>query len=109
MNSKKDESKKLKTRKYEEWLIESLKDHDAAVAYLNAALEESMKGDVESQALFLLALRDVAEAQGGIAKIAKKAHLGRESLYKTLSPTGNPSLSTLTALTHAMGLDLRFC
>ncbi len=109
MNSKTDERKKRKTRDFEEWLIESLKDHDAAVAYLNAALEESMKGDAESQAVFLLALRDVAEAQGGITKIAKKAQLGRESLYKTLSSNGNPSLSTLTALAHAMGLELRFC
>jgi probable addiction module antidote protein len=109
MSSKKDVIKKSKACKYEEWLIESLKDHDSAVAYLNAALEESIKGDAESQALLLLALRDVAEAQGGIAKIAKKAHLGRESLYKTLSSKGNPSLSTLTALAHAMGLELRFC
>ncbi len=98
-----------KSRKYEEWLIESLKDHDAAVAYLNAALEESLKGDAESQELLLLALRDVAEAQGGIAKVAKKAHLGRESLYKTLSSKGNPGLKTLTALIQAMGLQLRFC
>ncbi len=99
----------VKTRKYEEYLIESLKDHDAAVAYLNAAFEESLKGDAESQELFLLALRDVAEALGGIAKIAKKAHLGRESLYKTLSPKGNPGLRTLTVLLQAMGLSLKFC
>lgn len=109
MSSKKEMNKKPTTHSYEEWLIETLKDHDRAVAYLNAALEESLKGDAESQALLLLALRDVAEAQGGIAKIAKKAHLGRESLYKTLSSKGNPSLSTLTALAHAMGLELRFC
>src|SRR5262245_16843707 len=107
MSSKKN--KRPKTRNFEEWLIESLKDHDAATAYLNAALEESMKGDAESKALFLLALKDVAEAQGGVAKVAKKAHLGRESLYKTLSPRGNPSFSTFTALVQAMGLALRFC
>ena len=98
-----------KTRKFEEWLIESLKDHDSAVAYLNAALEESLKGDAESQEVLLMALRDVAEAQGGMAKIAKKAHLGRESLYKTLSPRGNPAFRTLAALVQAMGLQLRFC
>lgn len=97
-----------KNKKYQEWLIESLRDHDAAVAYLNAALEESLQGDAESQEILLIALRNVAEAHGGIAKIAKKAHLGRESLYKTLSPKGNPSLSTFTALMQAMGLQLRF-
>jgi DNA-binding phage protein len=37
-----------------------------------------------------MALRNVAEAQGGIGALAKKAHVGRESLYKTLSRTGNP-------------------
>ena len=98
-----------KNKKYQEWLIDSLKDHEAAVAYLNAALEESLKGDAESQEILLIALRNVAEAHGGLAKIAKKAHLGRESLYKTLSPRGNPSLSTFTALMNAMGLQLRFC
>jgi len=46
-----------KKRKYQDFLIEELKDHDEAVAYLNAALEESLKGDEESKHLFLLALR----------------------------------------------------
>ncbi len=50
------------SKNYQEWLIEKLKDHDEAVAYLNAALEESLKGDEESQHLFLTALRNVAEA-----------------------------------------------
>ena len=73
-----------KSKKYQDWLIEKLKDHNEAVAYLNAALEESLKGDEESQHLFLLAVRNVAEAHGGMSKLAEKAHLGRESLYKTL-------------------------
>jgi len=55
-----------KNRKYEDWLYEKLKDHGLALAYMNAALEESLKGDEESQQLFLIALRNVAEAQGGI-------------------------------------------
>jgi len=42
--------------------------HDEAVAYLNAALEESLKGDEESQQFFLIALRNVAEAQGGVGR-----------------------------------------
>ncbi len=50
-------------RDYHEELIESLKDHDEAVAYLNAAWEESLSGDKESKQLFLVALRNVAEAQ----------------------------------------------
>ena len=96
-----------KGRKYEDFLHEHLRDHDEAVAYLNAALEESLKGDAESQQLFLTALRNVAEAQGGIGALAKKTHLGRESLYKTLSGTGNPKWHTLVSLCVAMGLNLR--
>ena len=49
-----------KSHSYQEELIEALKDHDEAVSYLNAALEESLKGDKESQELFLRALRNVA-------------------------------------------------
>jgi probable addiction module antidote protein len=96
-----------RNKKYEDWLLEKLKDHDQAVAYLNNALEESLKGDEESQQLFLIALRNVAEAQGGIAALAKKAHVGRESLYKTLSGTGNPKWHTLVSLCVALGLNLR--
>lgn len=96
-----------RSRKYQDFLIEQLKDHDEAVAYLNAALEESLKGDEESQQVFLIALRNVAEAQGGIGVLAKKAHVGRESLYKTLSGAGNPKWHTLVSLCGALGLNLR--
>lgn len=95
------------SRNYQDFLIEELKDHDEAVSYLNAALEESLKGDEESKHLFLLALRNVAEAQGGISNLAKKTHLGRESLYKTLSEKGNPKWHTLVSLVIALGLNLR--
>ncbi len=96
-----------KSKKYQDWLIEKLKDHDEAVAYLNAALEESLKGDEESHHLFLMALRNVAEAQGGLGNLAKKAHVGRESLYKTLSEKGNPKWCTLVSLIISLGLNLR--
>ncbi len=94
-------------KKHQDWLLEKLKDRDEAIAYLNAALEESLKGDKEPQRLFLLALRNVAEAQGGIGSLAKRAGIGRESLYKTLSGTGNPKWHTLVSLCVAMGLNLR--
>jgi probable addiction module antidote protein len=55
----------------------------------------------------LIALRNVAEAQGGVGALAKKAHVGRESLDKTLSGTGNPKWHTLVSLCVAMGLNLR--
>lgn len=94
---------------YHKELIESLKDHDEAVAYLNAAWEESFLGDKESQEILLNALHNVAEAQGGLGKLAKKTHVRREVLYRVLSSYGNPELRTFTNLLHAMGLNLRFC
>lgn len=96
-----------KSEKYQDWLIDHLKDHDEAVAYLNEALEESLKGDRESQHLFLVAIRNVAEAHGGVSQLAKKANLGRESLYKTLSEQGNPKWHTLVSLIMALGLNLK--
>ncbi|MDN3508130.1 MAG: putative addiction module antidote protein [Simkaniaceae bacterium] len=97
----------VKNKKYDDWLIEKLRDHDEAVAYLNTALEESLRGDDESHQLFLLALRNVAEAQGGMTQLAKKARVGRESLYKALSNKGNPKWQTLLSLIIALGLNVR--
>ena len=96
-----------KNKKYQDFLIEKLKNRNEAIAYLNAALQESLKGDKESQQLFFIALRNVAEAQGGIGALAKKADVGRESLYKTLSGKANPKWHTLISLCVAMGLNLR--
>jgi probable addiction module antidote protein len=76
-------------------------DPEFASEYLRAALEESDEPQV-----LLTALRHVAEARGGLAKVAKAAGIERESLYRALSPKGNPRLSTLIALTKAIGLKL---
>lgn len=83
---------------YEEGLKTALADPQEAVAYLNAALEES------DQAIFLLALRDVAEANG--ISMAQTSELNRENLYSTLSQGENPQLSSLNALLKAVGLRL---
>ena len=87
-------------RSYQESLKESLKDPKEAEAYLNASLDEN---DPE---LFLLALRNVAESQGGMSKFARKAKLNRESLYRMLSEKGNPQLDSLTQLLDVMGFRL---
>lgn len=92
------------TGNYEEWLINSLHNKQEAVAYLQVALEEYQK-DNDTEAL-LLALRHVAEAQGGIGTLARKTHLNRESLYKTLSGKGNPKLQTLGMLLNGLGFQL---
>jgi probable addiction module antidote protein len=89
-----------KTTTYQEDLIEALKDPREAAAYLNAAMEE---GD---RALFLLALRNVAEAHGGMAAVSEKAKLNRESLYRMLSRKGNPEIKSIFTLLNSMGLKL---
>ncbi|HEV8607642.1 MAG TPA: addiction module antidote protein [Tepidisphaeraceae bacterium] len=76
-------------------------DPKFAAEYLKAALE-----DVDEPRVLLIALRQLAEARGGIAKIAKAAGIERESLYRALSARGNPRLSTLVAVTRAIGLKL---
>jgi len=87
------------TASYEDSLKASLTDPEEAAAYLNAALEES------DQEIFLLALRDLAEARG-FSQVAQDAALNRENLYRMLSSTGNPQLSSLNALLHSLGLRL---
>lgn len=52
-----------------------------------------------------MALRHVAEAQGGLGKLSKKTHLNRESLYKTLSSKGNPKLQTIGILLKGLGFE----
>jgi probable addiction module antidote protein len=73
-------------------------EHDMA-AYLEAALEE---GD---PALVAAALGDIARAKG-MTQVARDAGLGRESLYKTLSPGGNPEFATIMKVVAALGLQL---
>jgi probable addiction module antidote protein len=92
------------TGSYEDYLIETLKDKEAACAYLQAALDNYQK-DQHQQAL-LLALKDVAKAQGGIGWLAKQTHLNREHLYYLLSGKGNPKLDTLSLILKAFGFHL---
>lgn len=81
-------------------LLDWLQDPRNAAAYLEAAFEE---GDVEG---LMQAMRNVAEARGGIARVANKTGLSRETLYRTLSERGNPQLHTLAVILGATGLRL---
>ncbi len=76
-----------------------LKSEEDMAAYLEAALEE---GD---PALIAAALGDIARAKG-MTQVARDAGLGRESLYKALSPTGNPEFATILKVVAALGLQL---
>jgi probable addiction module antidote protein len=81
-------------------LDEDLKDPAEAAAYLSACLQD------DDPEVFLLALRDVARARGGVAKLAEMTELNREHLYRMLSEKGNPELRSLEALLDALGLRL---
>jgi len=83
------------------WKIaDHLKTKAEREAYLNAAFED---GDT---AVIAAALGDIAKAEG-MSKVAKKTGLGRESLYKALSPDGNPALTTILKVLKAFDLNLR--
>jgi probable addiction module antidote protein len=84
---------------YDDFLFETLKDPKFAEGYLKAALED------EDPRVFLQALRNVAQSRG-IAKVASRSKLNRESLYKMLSTRGNPSLRSLGALLDSLGFRL---
>lgn len=86
-------------------MIETLRAApDYADEYLKTALEEiNEPGGLGG---FLIALRRVLEARGGITEAAKKSGLARQSIYRALSENGNPTLSTLAQLAAVAGLQL---
>lgn len=84
---------------YRDDLLRRLKDPKFAAGYLSRCLEDD-------EATFLVALRDVAEAHGGLRELARKTHLNREHLFRMLSKSGNPNLQSLRQLVGAVGLKL---
>jgi probable addiction module antidote protein len=77
-----------------------LKDPEFALQVINNILEDGDQGEL------LIVLRQMAKAFGGVQTVADKAHLNPTQLYRTLSPTGNPALSSFSAILKAMGLRL---
>jgi probable addiction module antidote protein len=94
-------SKSPASRSHEEATIESFrKNRVFAAEYLNTILEE---GDQEE---LMLALRRMSQAFGGVQKLAEEAKLNTNTLYRTLSPKGNPELKSLRSVLRAMGMQL---
>ena len=89
---------------HEREVAELRADRELAVEYLKAAMQSL--DDPENRATGLLALRTVAEAYGGLGVVAAEAGISRESLYRTLSAKGNPTLKTLLAVLKAVGMKL---
>jgi probable addiction module antidote protein len=86
-----------RTGDYRSALLEDLKEPREAALYLTEALRES-------EEMFLMALRDVAEARQ-MAKVAEGAGIARESLYRMLSPSGNPTYHNLIGIFRALGVE----
>lgn len=84
------------------YLLKHLSKPEEAAAYLNSVAEESDIGAL------LKAIRNVASAQGGVSALAKATKMSRTSLYKTLSPSGNPEFSTLETILAVYGIRLGF-
>lgn len=92
------------TSSYQEEFIESLKNPEEANLYLRMAMEEYHEdGDVEA---LLLALRNIADAKGGMSQLAEATHLNRQHLYNALSVKGNPTLNTFETILKGLGYKL---
>ena len=84
---------------FSDYLTGALKDPAEAAAYIEAAIE------LDDPAALLVAMRHVAQAHG-MAEVTRRAGIGEKSLFRALSPTGNPTLTTVHKALHAMGLRL---
>jgi probable addiction module antidote protein len=91
----------MRSRSHDDAMAELYRNDPAfALEIINRILED---GD---QAELLIVLRQMAQAFGGVQRVAQQAHLNPTQLYRTLSPKGNPALSSLSAILKAMGLRL---
>jgi probable addiction module antidote protein len=93
------------TTSFKENLLKALKDPQEAMAYLEAALL-AYEADGSTEAL-LLAMRDVALAQGGIGQLAKRVGITREHLYSVLASQHNPRLDNLLSILSGLGFRVR--
>ena len=93
------------TTSYKDDLLERLQDPEFARVYLETAFEFYQEdGDTEA---LLLAMRDVAEAQGGIGELAKRTAISREHLYDILASKHNPRLDNWLSILSALGFRVR--
>ena len=96
----------MPTKDYRTDLLQRLGNSQYAATYLKAALDETLSdGNTEA---FLLALKNVVEANGSMGAIASESNVSRQHLYRMLSGNGNPTLDTLTSVLQAVGLTIDF-
>jgi probable addiction module antidote protein len=88
----------MRLKSYKADLKKRLADPEYAAEYLAQVLAE------RDSAAFLIALKDVVEAGGGVGGLSRRVGLKRPSLYKILSKNGNPTLETLQEILEPLGL-----
>ena len=94
---------------YKNLLIKDLQDPKRSEEYLNSMLEECKNCDEkEAHKILVIALRDVVEAQGGIAQLSQRVGYDCEILFKELFDDRNCGVGVFIKMVHAMGFDLRF-
>lgn len=86
-------------KSYEQATLQALTEPTEAAAYIEAVLE------LDDPAALLVALRQVAKAHG-MAEVARRANMGEKTLFRSLSETGNPTITTVHKVLHAVGLRL---
>ena len=84
---------------FDDYMVEAMKDPAEAAAYIEAVI------GLDDPAALLMALRHVAKAHG-MAEVARRAQVGDKTLFKALSASGNPKLSTVQKVLSAVGLRL---
>jgi probable addiction module antidote protein len=92
--------REIKTRNYRADLRKRLRDPEYAAEYLTQVLAE------QDNEAFLIALKDVVEAAGGVGNLAGRVGLQRPGLYRILSKHGNPTLATLQEILKPLGLRI---
>ena len=92
----------MPSKSYDDLLISELRDPEFAAGYLTASLEEF------SIDQFLIALRNVAQAHGGLGKLAGETELNRQNIYRMLSDNGNPTLTSFLTILAVLGFELSF-
>jgi probable addiction module antidote protein len=100
------------TRNYQDHLINRLSNPNLAAEYLNTVINDIKRHNKSQpeqlQALLLLAIKNVAQAHGGMSNLAETAGISRQSLHQILSENGNPTLSSLIAILDACGIEFSF-
>jgi probable addiction module antidote protein len=91
----------MKLKSFDDFLMQDLQDPEFAAAYLTDAYQDSLEE-------FLVALRKLVQANGGMSVVAAKSGITREALYRMLSETGNPEFRSIYSVLKAIGINTGF-